>query len=131
MNVLVGVISYAAAWVMPRRFVDRIRDEFPQHTIVDTWDFDGIRRHIPNADAAFIPHITPDMLASARRLRWIQSPAVGVGNEHHLEVVAVVRPEQPLARPVGGDLRFDHFGSRHGKALGKPAPLRLGDVAHD
>src|SRR5216110_2831892 len=80
MNILVGVISPAAAWVIPRSFVERIRRDFPQHTIVDTWDFGGIQRLLPAADAAFVPHVTREMLASAPRLRWVQSPAVGVGN---------------------------------------------------
>lgn len=88
MNVLVGVISQAAAWVMPRPIVDRIRADFPQHTFIDTWSFDGIRRLIPDADAAFIPHLTREMLASAPRLRWIQSPAVGVSNMLFPEMIA-------------------------------------------
>src|SRR5437762_1337998 len=88
MNVLIGVISHAAAWVMPHRFVDRLRADFPQHTFADTWDFEGIRRLIPSADAAFIPHVTREMLASATRLRWIQSPAVGVGQMLFPEMMA-------------------------------------------
>lgn len=88
MNILIGVISHAAAWVMPRPFVGRIRGDFPHHSIVDTWDFDGIRRLLPDADAAFVPHLTPEMLASAPRLRWIQSPAVGVGHMLFPEMVA-------------------------------------------
>jgi phosphoglycerate dehydrogenase-like enzyme len=88
MRVLLGVISPAAAWVMPRRFVDALRAEFTQHTFTDTWDFDGIRRLIVDADAAFIPNLTRDMLASAPRLRWIQSPAVGVGHMLFPEMIA-------------------------------------------
>ena len=88
MNILVGVISPAAAWVMPRAFVDRLRGEFPQHTVVDTWDFNGIRRLLPDADAAFVPTVTREMLASAPRLRWIQSPAVGVGHMLFPEMLA-------------------------------------------
>jgi phosphoglycerate dehydrogenase-like enzyme len=88
MTVLVGVISPAAAWVMPRTFVEKIRRDFPQHRVVDTWDFDGIRRLLPDADAAFIPNLTRDMLAASPRLRWIQSPAVGVGHMLFAEMVA-------------------------------------------
>ena len=62
--------------------------------------------------------------------RHAQGAAVGVGDEHHLEIVAVVGAQQPLARAVGRDLRFDHFGPRDDEALGEPAALRLGDVAH-
>jgi D-2-hydroxyacid dehydrogenase (NADP+) len=88
MNVLVGVISYAAAWVLPRAFVDDLRRAFPQHTFIDTWDEDGIRRLIPDADIACVPHVDRAMLASAPRLRWIQSPSVGVGGMLYPEMIA-------------------------------------------
>jgi phosphoglycerate dehydrogenase-like enzyme len=88
MNILLGVISPAAAWVMPRAFAETIRRDFPQHTIVDTWDFDGIRRLLPDAEVAFVPTVTRDMLAASPRLRWIQSPAVGVGHMLFPEMIA-------------------------------------------
>jgi phosphoglycerate dehydrogenase-like enzyme len=80
MNVLVGVISPAAIWVLPRRFVDQLRADFPQHTFLDAWDRDAIRRLLPDADVAFTPFIDRDVFPQATRLRWIQSPAVGVGS---------------------------------------------------
>jgi phosphoglycerate dehydrogenase-like enzyme len=80
MNVLVGVISPFEAWVLPRAFVDRLRADFPQHTFVDVWDEEGIRRHLPDADVAFTPFIARDIFPSLTRLRWVQSPAVGVGS---------------------------------------------------
>ena len=62
--------------------------------------------------------------------RHAQGAAIGVGDEHHLIIVAVVGLEQPLAGAVGRHLRLDHFGARDHEALGEPAALRLGDVAH-
>jgi phosphoglycerate dehydrogenase-like enzyme len=88
MKILVGVISHAAAWVIPGSFIDQLRRDFPQHEFVDTWDDDGIRRLIPDAEIAFVPHVDRAMLASAARLRWIQSPAVGVGSMLYPEMVA-------------------------------------------
>jgi D-2-hydroxyacid dehydrogenase (NADP+) len=80
MNVLVGVISPFEAWIMPRSFVDRLRADFPQHTFADAWDRDAIRRHLPDADVAFTPFVDRDIFPSLTRLRWVQSPAVGVGS---------------------------------------------------
>ena len=80
MNVVVSVISPAPAWVMPRSFVDRLRRDFPQHTFLDAWDRDALRRVLPEADVAFTPFVDRDAFASASRLRWVQSPAVGVGS---------------------------------------------------
>ena len=88
MRILVGVISHAVAWVLPHAFVDQLRREFPQHTFVDTWDEEGIARLIVDVDVAFVPHVRRSMLASATRLRWIQSPAVGVGGMLFPEMIA-------------------------------------------
>ena len=88
MNILVGVISPAPAWVMPRHFVDRIRHDFPQHTVSEAWDRDTLRRLLPEADAAFTPFVDRDIFPSASRLRWVQSPAAGVGNLMFPELLA-------------------------------------------
>ena len=88
MNVVIGVISPASAWVMPRRFVDQLRADFPQHTFLDAWDRETLRRLLPEADVAFTPFIDRDVFASATRLRWVQSPAVGVGSLMFPELLA-------------------------------------------
>ena len=88
MNVLVGVISPAFAWVMPRTFVEQLRRDFPQHTFLDAWDRDTIRRLLPEADVAFTPFVDRDIFPSAARLRWVQSPAVGVGSLVFPELLA-------------------------------------------
>ena len=80
MQVLVGVISPAAAWVLPAHFVDALRRDFPQHTFLDAWDRDALRRLLPEADVAFTPVVDRDIFPSLTRLRWVQSPAVGVGS---------------------------------------------------
>jgi len=88
MNVLVGVISPAAAWVLPRQFVEQLRRDFPQHIFLEAGDRDTIRRLLPEADAAFTPFVDRDVFPSASRLRWVQSPAVGVGSLMFPELLA-------------------------------------------
>jgi phosphoglycerate dehydrogenase-like enzyme len=80
MNILVGVISPAPVWIIPRSFVEQLRSEFPQHTFLEAWDREAIRRQLPEADVAFTPFIDRDAFLAATRLRWVQSPAVGVGS---------------------------------------------------
>lgn len=87
MNVLVGVISPAAIWVLPRRFVDQLRRDFPQHTFDEAWDREAIRELLPRADVAFTPFVDRDVFPSARRLRWVQSPAAGVGGLMYPELL--------------------------------------------
>jgi phosphoglycerate dehydrogenase-like enzyme len=88
MIILVGVISPAPAWVLPRRFVDRLRADFPRHTFLDVWDRETLRQRLPEADVAFTPFVDRDVFASAARLRWVQSPAVGVGSLMFPELLA-------------------------------------------
>ena len=88
MIVLVGVISPAAAWIMPREFVDQLRRDFPQHTFIEAWDRDPLRRLLPQADVAFTPFVDRDIFPAATRLRWVQSPAVGVGSLMFPELLA-------------------------------------------
>jgi phosphoglycerate dehydrogenase-like enzyme len=88
MNILVGVISPAAIWVLPRRFVDDLRRSFPHHQFLEAWDRDALRRLLPEADVAFTPFVDRDVFSSAVRLRWIQSPAAGVGNLMYPELLA-------------------------------------------
>ncbi|HEY7288905.1 MAG TPA: D-2-hydroxyacid dehydrogenase [Vicinamibacterales bacterium] len=104
LNVLVGVISPAAIWVMPKSFVDGLRRDFPQHTFLEAWDRDAIRRQLPDADVAFTPFVDRDVFSQATRLRWIQSPAVGVGSlmfpELHASSVVVTSARGIRARSI-------------------------------
>jgi phosphoglycerate dehydrogenase-like enzyme len=86
--ILVGVISPAAIWVLPRSFVDQLRRDFPQHTFLEAWDRDTLRRLLPDADVAFTPFVDRDVFPAATRLRWVQSPAVGVGSLMFPELLA-------------------------------------------
>jgi phosphoglycerate dehydrogenase-like enzyme len=88
MIIVIGVISPAAAWVMPRHFVDQLRRDFPQHTFLEAWDRDALRRRLPEADAAFTPFVDRDLFPSLTRLQWVQSPAVGVGSLMFPELLA-------------------------------------------
>lgn len=80
MNIVVGVVSANAAWVLPRSFVDQLRGEFPQHTFIDVWDREALRQALPQADAAFAAYVDRDVVPSLTRLKWVQAPAVGVGH---------------------------------------------------
>jgi D-2-hydroxyacid dehydrogenase (NADP+) len=104
MNVLVGVISPAAIWNLPRAFVDRLRADFPQHRFLEAWDRDAIRRQLPEADIAFTPFVDRDVFPTAARLHWIQSPAVGVGSlmfpELHASSVVVTTARGIRARSI-------------------------------
>lgn len=88
MNIVVGVVSPNAAWVLPRSHVEQLRRDFPQHTFVDAWDLDALRRALPDADVAFSAFVDRDLVPSLTRLRWVQAPAAGVGHLLSPEMLA-------------------------------------------
>jgi phosphoglycerate dehydrogenase-like enzyme len=80
MNVAIGVVSPSAAWVLPRHHVDRLRRDFPQHTFLEAWDRDALRRVLAGSDAALAAYVDRDLVPSLSRLRWVQAPAAGIGH---------------------------------------------------
>ena len=79
MNVLVAIYSEFRSWCIPEAQVERLRREFPEHTFVRADNEGEALREIPPADIAFSSVLNPSHLAAAPRLKWIHSPAAGVG----------------------------------------------------
>ena len=88
MNVLLATYTPVAAWNMPDAYVERLRREFPGHTFVRARSDGETLERIREAEVAFGARFTRDHLAAARRLRWIHSPAAGVGNLLFPEMVS-------------------------------------------
>jgi phosphoglycerate dehydrogenase-like enzyme len=88
MKVLVAIYSPIAAWCIPEAQVERLRREFPEHSFVRADTDAETSARIPDADVAFGARLRPEHLAAARRLRWIHSPAAGVGNMLFPEMIA-------------------------------------------
>lgn len=79
LTILVGIYSPFAAWTLPPRQLDLLRAEFPHHTFLHArTDIEALAL-LPLADVAFMPEMRPAHLEAAHRLRWIHSPAAGVG----------------------------------------------------
>lgn len=91
MKVVVAIYSEFACWCIPDAEVDALRRTFPQHTFVRADSDEETLERIGDADVAYSSRITREHLAAAPRLRWIHSPAAGIG--------AMLFPEM-LASPV-------------------------------
>ena len=88
MKVLIAAYSDVAAWCIPEAQVARLRREFPAHTFVRAdSDAETIAR-IADVEVALGARLKPAHLAAARRLRWIHSPAAGVGNMLFPDMIA-------------------------------------------
>ena len=79
MTILIGIHSPFAMWNIPAGHVQRLRRDFPQHTFVQATTENECLGRIADADVAFMGQITRPQLAAAARLRWLHSPAAGVG----------------------------------------------------
>jgi phosphoglycerate dehydrogenase-like enzyme len=79
MNILIHIHSPFAIWNIPPRHVARLRREFPAHEFLLSTDEDAGERLIPDVEVAFSSQISRAQFLAARRLRWIHSPAAGIG----------------------------------------------------
>lgn len=79
MNILVGIYSPFAAWNIPESHVERLRREFPRHAFTHAQSEAEVPPLVREADAAFMSELRPAHLEAAPRLRWVHSPAAGVG----------------------------------------------------
>jgi len=88
LTIVVGVFSSSAAWTLPHGFIGQLQRDFPQHTFVDVWDREALRRALPDADVAFAAYVDRDLPAVLTRTRWIQVPAAGVAHVLSEDLVA-------------------------------------------
>jgi phosphoglycerate dehydrogenase-like enzyme len=80
MTILVAIYSDVRSWCIPETNVATLRTHFPEHSFVRADSDEQTAASIVDADVAFSSRIEPRHLAAARRLRWIHSPAAGVGS---------------------------------------------------
>jgi phosphoglycerate dehydrogenase-like enzyme len=78
-NVLVAIYSDVAAWNIPPEHVERLRRQFPQHTFTHARTEAEVLPNIGSADIAFASELRAPHFAAAPGLRWVHSPAAGVG----------------------------------------------------
>jgi phosphoglycerate dehydrogenase-like enzyme len=80
MDVLVAIYSDTAAWTIPPARVDDLRREFPDLRFLHAENEAAMLRLIPSADVAFTSRLTARGFEAAAALRWVHSPAAGVGS---------------------------------------------------
>jgi phosphoglycerate dehydrogenase-like enzyme len=79
MDVLVAIFSDTAAWTLPAASVDDLRGRFPQLRFLHAGSEEAMVRLIPTVEVAFTSRLTPRAFDAAPGLRWVHSPAAGVG----------------------------------------------------
>jgi phosphoglycerate dehydrogenase-like enzyme len=87
MNVLVAIYG-DHPWNLPAGHVEYLRRRFSRVTFTHAAGEQELMAHIASADVGFLGRLKAPGLARARRLRWVHSPAAGVGNLMFPEMVA-------------------------------------------
>src|SRR5205807_5867895 len=77
-RVLVYITWPVRAWSIPDYHVAALRDRFPGVDFVHVRTPEDAAAAIVDADVVFAPFLTPAMVDSAPRLRWVHSPAAAV-----------------------------------------------------
>lgn len=78
MKLVVATQHSLQLYVAPESFAQRLRAEFPQMEIVRLTNYAGIETKIADADVLFTQSLTAEQFLSAKKLRWIHSPAAAV-----------------------------------------------------
>ncbi|RPJ69284.1 MAG: D-2-hydroxyacid dehydrogenase [Acidobacteria bacterium] len=79
MKVVTSVAS-ESVWILPDTLVDALRARFPDVQFVNVPRREDRPREFRHADVLFLSQLRPDEFAAAPAVRWIQSPAAGVGS---------------------------------------------------
>ncbi|MFO7692868.1 MAG: D-2-hydroxyacid dehydrogenase [Vicinamibacterales bacterium] len=80
MKILVAIFSETEAWTIPRVRVEDLRREFPELGFLHAESEEAMVRLIPPAEVAFTSRLTERAFRAAPALRWVHSPAAGVGS---------------------------------------------------
>lgn len=94
-------------WRAPEWFAERVHREFPNVEVVRLDDYKHVDHEILDTDILMSWSITPEQLASAKKLRWIHSPAAAV---HRLMIPEVIESGITVtsARGVHGPVVAEH-----------------------
>jgi phosphoglycerate dehydrogenase-like enzyme len=89
-HVLIAVYSDIVTWNIPDSHVERLRREFPRHEFVQARDDTETLALVRDAEVAFSSQLYADAVEAGTRLRWVHSPAAGIGSM--LSAALIARP---------------------------------------
>lgn len=78
-RILISIYSDIPTWNIPDAQVERLREGFPHHEFVRATTAEETLVGIHQADIVFSSQIYDEALSASTRLRWVHSPAAGIG----------------------------------------------------
>ncbi|MBI2683211.1 MAG: D-2-hydroxyacid dehydrogenase [Acidobacteriales bacterium] len=90
MKLLIALYHPFSLWTAPAWFDERLRQDFPDLTIVRLpgAKYEGFERELDDADVLLGWSLKPEQFAHAKKLRWIHSPAAAVHQLMYPEMAA-------------------------------------------
>jgi len=129
-KILVAIYSSFAVWNIPASYVEDLRRAFPAHTFLHAATEAEALALIPDVDVIFAGQVDRRQLAAGSALRWIHSPAAGVGGMLYPEMLA-----RPIVITNSRGMSADTIGEHVvavAMALFRRLPLAVRrQVAHD
>ena len=106
-KLLIAVHHPFDQWNAPAWFSERLRSEFAELNIVHLPDYKRLDAEIPDAELVIAWSLRPEQITTAKKLRWIHSPAAAV---HQLMFPELIRSDIVLtnAREVHGPVVAEH-----------------------
>ena len=106
-KLLIVVHHRFALWNAPAWVPERLRQAFPNVEVVHLSDYKSLSEHIPDTEILIAWSVRPEQIRSARKLRWIHSPAAAV---HQLMFPELVESDIALtnAREIHGPVVAEH-----------------------
>ncbi len=86
-KVVIYSVEHHPFWLFPSWLAEELASTFPQFTFVLSHGEPPLEELIEDAEVLITGRMTPELLARARKLRWIHSPYAGVGNMLFREMV--------------------------------------------
>lgn len=107
MKLLIALAHRFELWMPPEWFAPRLREDFPQLSVVEIPNYDVLPRELPDTEIAIAWLIRPEQFAAAKKLKWIHSTAAAV---HQLLYPEMIRSSVVLtnARSVHGPVVAEH-----------------------
>lgn len=106
-KLLIAVHHPFDQWNAPAWFSERLHSDFPELEIVHLPDYKRLDAEIPDSEVLIAWSIRPEQVLTARKLRWIHSPAAAV---HQLMFPELINSQITLtnAREVHGPVVAEH-----------------------
>jgi phosphoglycerate dehydrogenase-like enzyme len=107
MKLLIVVHHRLDLWTAPPWFKEKLLSEFPGLEVVQLNSYDGVEKHLRDAEVVFTISLRPEQFAVARKLRWVHAPTAAV---HQFMFPELIRSDVVLtnASEVHGPVVAEH-----------------------